>query len=70
MTSSSRGGGPGVRRGLQPRGKLTAAGRGDPVALLEALVLTVGGGHQPVAFQPLEGGVDLPHVERPDLPGP
>jgi hypothetical protein len=61
---------PGVGRGAQPLGELSAAGRGDPEALLRAVALRVVGLDQPVALQALQGGVDLPHVERPDLAGP
>ena len=70
MTSSSRGGATVSGRGPQPLGKLPATGRGDPEALLRALALRVVGLDQPVALQALQGGVDLPHVERPDLAGP
>ena len=58
-----------VRGRAQPPGQFFRPGRGDPEALLRAVLAVTVGLDQPVALQPLQRGVDLAHVQRPDLPG-
>ena len=70
ITSSSRGGelmSDGVRS--QP---VSSCGprRGDPEALLRSVLGVPVGLDQPVSLEALQRGVDLAHVQRPDLTGP
>jgi hypothetical protein len=58
-----------VGRGPQPPRQLVAALRRDVEALLGSLVGRVVGLDEAVALEPLQGGVHLTDVERPDLPG-
>ena len=46
------------------------AGGRDPVPLLRSLAFPVVGLDEPVPLEALEGRVDLPDVERPDLARP
>src|SRR6185437_1241598 len=59
-----------VGRRAQPPGQLGRAGRGNPETLLRAVLAVVIRLDQSVALPPLQGRVDLAHVQRPDLPGP
>jgi hypothetical protein len=59
-----------VRGRAQPPGQLLRPGRGDPEALLRPVLAVALRLDQPVPLEPLQRGVDLPHVQRPDLPGP
>ena len=59
-----------VGRGAKPVGQLALARGRDPVALPRSLALPVVGLDESVPLEPLEGRVDLPDVERPDLAGP
>ena len=70
ITSSSRGGelmSDGVRSQLR---QLLGTRRGDPEALLRAVLAVTVGLDQPVPLEALQRGVDLAHVQRPDLTGP
>ena len=61
---------PGVD-GLEVCRRMRAAGDKTPVLMLtarDAVDDRVLGLDEPVAFEPLQGGVDLPDVERPHLP--
>ena len=59
-----------VGRSTQPLGQLVRAFLGDVEALLRALLVRVLGLDQAVTLEALEGRVDLPDVEWPDLAGP
>ena len=59
-----------VGRGAKPVGQLAVAGGGDPVPLPRSFAFPVVGLDEPVPLEALEGGVDLPDVERPDLARP
>ena len=70
ITSSSRGGelmSDGVRS--HPVSSCRA-GRRDPETLLRAILAVAVGLDQPVPLQPLQRGVDLADIQRPDLAGP
>jgi hypothetical protein len=54
----------GAHRGDEPLADLLSAALGDPVDD-PALGVLLAAQHQPVALEPVEGGVDLPDVERP-----
>ena len=57
-------------RGAKPVGQLAAACGRDPVPLPRSLAFAVVGLDEPVPLEALEGRVDLPDVERPDLARP
>ena len=68
MASSSRGRSARLDRGGEPERQLGPARVGDLVRPLPPVVLRQRA-HQAVAFQPGEGGVDLPDVQRPGAAG-
>ena len=59
-----------VGRRAKPVGQLALAGGRDPVPLPRPLAFAVVGLDEPVPFEALEGRVDLPDVQRPDLARP
>ena len=59
-----------VRRRAQPGGELALAIGGDPEVLLRTLLGRVVGLDEPVPLEPLQRGVHLADVERPDFAGP
>jgi hypothetical protein len=58
-----------VRRRAQPARQLPLALTGDAETLLRSGVRRVVGLDEPVPFQPLQGRVDLSHIQRPHLAG-